>query len=216
MQGRCACAQTTCSYTQASKTNFYRRLLLILKPVTARILKVIATLGVLFSERHAERVKGLLDDAIAKGARVVTGGVSDIKSRYIEPTVLTDVPMDAKINHEEIFGPVLVVHTFEDLDEAIAEVNKGDKPLTLALYTGDESDKERVITRTSSGSVVINDVTIKSLQAGEKFGFGGVGASGLGRYFRESSFETFSHRKCFRYAFKNNAAYGYGRALHER
>ena len=148
----------------------------------------------LVSQRHASRVKSLLDDAVAKGAKVVVGGATDITDRFVEPAILVDVSETAKINEEEVFGPVLVIKEFDDLDDVITYVNHRDKSLTLALFTNSQADKDKITKETSSGSLV-NDATIKGGRASEFNGFGGVGASGMGRYFRKHSFETFSHRK---------------------
>ena len=80
----------------------------------------------------------LIDDAVQAGGRVVTGGASDANARYVAPTLLRDVPANAQIRKEEIFGPVLPILTFDSLDTVIAQINAAPKP--LALYVWSKSD----------------------------------------------------------------------------
>ena len=140
------------------------------------------------SEQHAERLAGYLD-----GGRVVIGGEVDLSSRYIAPTVLADVRADAPVMREEIFGPILPVVAVESVEEAIGFINARDKPLALYLFTGDAGVRERVIGRTSSGGVVVNDVVVHL--SVPDLPFGGVGTSGFGRYHGQAGFETFSNLK---------------------
>ena len=138
--------------------------------------------------KHAERLAGYFGSG-----RVVTGGVADIASRYVAPTVLADVAPDAPVMREEIFGPVLPVLAVESIEAAIAFITARDKPLALYLFSSDRGVRETVLAGTSSGGMVVNDVlahvTVPSL------GFGGVGVSGFGRYHGQAGFETFSNMK---------------------
>jgi aldehyde dehydrogenase (NAD+) len=148
-----------------------------------------ADYGRIVNERHHRRLMNLLPG----GGEVLTGGFGDEANRYIAPTILRNVPDDAPVMVDEIFGPILPVLKIVDIDEAIARVNARPKPLALYLFTNDEEVQKRVLERTSSGGVTVNHtllhLTVPSLP------FGGVGASGLGAYHGKFSFETFSHRK---------------------
>lgn len=140
------------------------------------------------TEKHVDRLAGYLD-----GGRIVVGGEVDRASRYIAPTVLADVRDDAPVMREEIFGPILPVLAVASIDEAIGFITARDKPLALYLFTSDASVHDKVIARTSSGGVVVNDVVVHLGVPG--LPFGGVGASGFGRYHGQAGFETFSNMK---------------------
>ena len=139
------------------------------------------------SDRAFERVSAYLKDG-----RIVSGGTTNMKERYIEPTLLADVDENAPVMQEEIFGPVLPMMTFEESEEALAFVTKREKPLAL-YYFGCEKKGMEFIRRTSSGGACIND-TIMHI-ANEKTPFGGVGNSGMGHYHGEESFNAFSHKR---------------------
>ena len=139
----------------------------------------------LVSDKAFERVKGYLKDG-----RIVFGGKTNAKERYIEPTLLDGVSPDATVMQEEIFGPVLPMITFEEREEALKFITSREKPLAL-YYFGKESDGAEVLRRTSSGGACIND-TIMHI-ANENIPFGGVGNSGMGCYHGRRSFEAFSH-----------------------
>jgi aldehyde dehydrogenase (NAD+) len=144
--------------------------------------------GRIVNERHHRRLRALLE-----GAEVVVGGEHDAAERYMAPTVLRDVPADAPVMSEEIFGPILPVLAVRDVDEAIAFVNGRDKPLALYLFSEDPETEKKVLERTSSGGACVN-ATIWHI-ANPNLPFGGVGPSGMGAYHGRASFETFSHRK---------------------
>ena len=139
----------------------------------------------LVSDKAFERVKGYLKDG-----RIVFGGKTNAKERYIEPTLLDDVSPETSVMQEEIFGPVLPMITFEEREEALKFITSREKPHAL-YYFGKESDGAEVLRRTSSGGACIND-TIMHI-ANENIPFGGVGNSGMGCYHGRRSFEAFSH-----------------------
>jgi aldehyde dehydrogenase (NAD+) len=145
--------------------------------------------GLLVNERHAARVRGLIESALAAGARTVMGGASD--GRHVEPTVLADVPPDAPLMREEIFGPVLPVVSFRSLDEAIAFIQAREKPLVLYLFTRTRSVVREVLGRTRAGGTVVNHAMIHFYEL--SLPFGGVGESGFGRSHGFHGFEAFSN-----------------------
>lgn len=140
------------------------------------------------NERHHDRLTKLMT-----AGTVVTGGDTDRGSRYIAPTLLRDVPDDAPIMQEEIFGPVLPVRKVASVGEAIGFVNRRDKPLALYIFTKNKANADDILNRTSSGGVTVNH-TLLHLAAPD-LPFGGVGASGMGAYHGRASFETFTHSK---------------------
>ncbi|MEV7423397.1 MULTISPECIES: aldehyde dehydrogenase family protein [unclassified Streptomyces] len=144
--------------------------------------------GKIVNDRNFDRLTGLLG-----AGRVVTGGGHDRTARHIDPTVLADVPPDAPVMSEEIFGPILPVLPVPDLDAAITFINDRDKPLALYAFTGSDRTKERLTRETSSGALTFG-LPVQHLAVPE-LPFGGVGASGMGRYHGEYSIDTFSHAK---------------------
>ena len=141
----------------------------------------------LVSDKAFERVSGYLKDG-----RIVYGGKSDATQRYIEPTLLADVPLDSPVMTEEIFGPVLPMIPFNDREEVVSFVRKREKPLAL-YYFGKVKDGKDIIRLTSAGGSCIND-TIMHI-ANENIPFGGVGNSGMGHYHGRLSFDAFSHKR---------------------
>lgn len=144
------------------------------------------------NDRAFERVTGYFKDG-----DIIYGGRTDADTRFIEPTLIENVPLDSPLMTEEIFGPVFPVITLNDkgesfLDKVQAFVTSREKPLAF-YYFGKESDGWKLIGRTSSGGGCINDVIMHI--ANENVPFGGVGNSGMGRYHDKESFEAFSHTR---------------------
>ncbi|HDX7834412.1 TPA: aldehyde dehydrogenase [Staphylococcus aureus] len=148
--------------------------------------------GRIVNLKHYHRLTSLLNCA---QMNIVFGGHSDEDERYIEPTLLDHVTNDSAIMQEEIFGPILPILTYQSLDEAIAFIHQRPKPLSLYLFSEDENATQRVINDLSFGGGAIND-TLMHL-ANPKLPFGGVGASGMGRYHGKYSFDTFTHEKSY-------------------
>jgi len=147
-------------------------------------------------ERHRARLAGLVADAVRQGAKAVAINPAGEKlegSGKMAPTLLLGVNADMAVMREEIFGPVLPVVGYESLEEAIAFVNARPRPLALYFFEHDRADIDRVLATTVSGGVTINDTLLHIAQ--EDLPFGGVGASGMGRYHGREGFETFSHLK---------------------
>lgn len=150
------------------------------------------------NQRHFDRVRGYIDEAQAKGARIVEVNPANEDLRQqpyhkIAPTFILDPTDDMKVMQDEIFGPVLPVKTYKTIDEAIGYVNSKARPLGLYYFGDDIAEKDRVLTRTTSGGVTVND-TIMHV-AMEDLPFGGVGPSGMGSYHGLDGFRQFSHRK---------------------
>ncbi len=146
--------------------------------------------GRVVNDAHMGRLLKMLQST---RARVVTGGNSAASDRYLAPTVLAGVDWDDAVMEEEIFGPVLPVLSYGQLDDALAEVNGREKPLALYVYSADAELIDRVISQTSSGSVCVNHNAVQLAVPG--LPFGGVGASGIGAYHGRAGFDTFSHAK---------------------
>jgi aldehyde dehydrogenase (NAD+) len=140
-----------------------------------------------------ERVKTLVDDAVAQGATVAAGGELDESDLTVHPTMLTDVTPQMKILQEEIFAPVLPVMTYDDLDQVIGYIEARDKPLALYIYSNDEGNVQKILDRTSSGGVTVNGVFSHYLE--NQLPFGGVNQSGMGSYHGYFGFKAFSHER---------------------
>jgi len=151
---------------------------------------------------------GLIDDAVSRGARIAFGGKVRA-GRRIEPTILVDVPRDAKIMQEEIFGPILPVLTYDSVDAAVDEINGRPKPLALYVFSRRNEFIEAVLARTSSGGVTVNGV-IQHV-AEHNLPFGGVGPSGLGAYHGMYSFLAFSHERSVYYQAADNPIEAFAR-----
>lgn len=147
------------------------------------------------SQRHFERLQALLDDALARGASAteLTGMRRDAGLRLFPPVLLSDCAPGSGVLEEEIFGPILPVLAYDDLDEALLWINARPRPLALYLFESDPATIRHVIERTVSGGVTVNDTLLHMAQ--DSLPFGGVGASGFGCYHGEEGFRTFSHAK---------------------
>ena len=143
--------------------------------------------------RNFDRLKKLLDDSVAQGARVEVGGQTDAQDRYIAPTVLTNVKADTAIMSEEIFGPILPILTYKSLDEVAPFITARDKPLALYIFGENDHNVDRVIAETTAGGTCVNNTLIHF--ANHNLPFGGVGPSGLGNYHGFFGFKAFSHER---------------------
>jgi aldehyde dehydrogenase (NAD+) len=151
-----------------------------------------ADLSQIVNQRNLHRLAGLIDDAVGRGARIALGG-KVLASRRMAPTILVDVPRDAAIMQEEIFGPIMPVLVYENLDDAVNFVNGRDKPLALYVFSRRAAFVDAVLARTSSGGVTVNDVIAHVAEP--HLPFGGVGPSGSGSYHGVYSFLAFSHER---------------------
>ena len=137
------------------------------------------------SDKALERLIGYLDNGT-----IYHGGKYDKATRYLSPTILTDIQENAPVMQEEIFGPIFPVLTFKEINEVITFVTEREKPLAL-YYFGTNGDY--VLRHTSSGGACVNDVIMHIVN--HKVPFGGVGNSGMGSYHGKESFMAFSHRR---------------------
>lgn len=142
----------------------------------------------IINEKHFERLLGLIE-----ASENVEGGTVNSKERKIAPVIIDNVDWDSPVMSEELFGPIVPIIEFEEIDDIIEEMNKRPKPLALYLFTKSKNNEEKVLNRVSFGGGCIND-TIMHI-ANNKLPFGGVGNSGMGSYHGEKSFDTFSHTK---------------------
>jgi len=143
--------------------------------------------------RHTSRVKALLDDANALGARTLTGGGTNEADCFVQPTLLDQVPEQARIMDEEIFGPLLPVIGYRDLGEVIARINAGPKPLALYIYSRNNAAIDRVLTQTVSGGACVNHALLQFLHS--NLPFGGINNSGIGNAHGHHGFKAFSHKR---------------------
>lgn len=152
----------------------------------------------IINARHYERLLGYIADATSHGAEVVTLGPNDRiednqRRRKIPPTLLFGVDDSMQVASDEIFGPLLVVYAYRRIEDVIAHINAGPRPLAAYYFGGDTADRLRFLDETVSGGVTLNDIM---LHVGlEDLPFGGVGDSGIGSYHGKAGFDTFSHRK---------------------
>ncbi|RHW17834.1 coniferyl aldehyde dehydrogenase [Sphingomonas gilva] len=152
----------------------------------------------IINDRHFARLSAWLDDARAKGAEIVTVNPSNedfatSNARKMPLHIVRGATDDMTVMQEEIFGPILPVRTYKHLDDAIAEVNRRDRPLGLYYFGGDSTERRRVLDRTISGGVTLDDVIFHVSM--EDLPFGGVGPSGMGAYHGRDGFKTFSHAR---------------------
>lgn len=142
----------------------------------------------IINQKHFFRLANLL-----KYGKIVVGGETNLEDLYIAPTVIEQISWEDNIMQEEIFGPILPVLEYTDLDKAIAIINEKPKPLALYFFSKNKQHQTQVLQTTTSGGVCINDtvmhLTIPSLP------FGGIGESGMGRYHGKAGFENFSYQR---------------------
>ena len=152
------------------------------------------------NEKHYDRLKDLLNDAIEKGAKIdeINPANEDFSQQEfykIPPTIVTDTTDDMKIMQEEIFGPLLPVVEYDEIEEATTLINSKDRPLGLYYFGTNKSEEDNLLNKTSSGGVTVNNV-ISHLQQND-LSFGGVGPSGMGRYKSFEGFKNFSNPRAY-------------------
>ena len=145
--------------------------------------------GRMVNARHHERVRAMLDAAVADGAEIVCGGETDPSTHYIAPTLVKNIRGDAALLRDEIFGPVLPLVSYQTLDEAIAFINARDKPLSLYIFSRRPANVEAILSRTSAGGTCVNESLLQYFNA--HLPFGGAGNSGVGRAHGHAAFLPF-------------------------
>lgn len=148
------------------------------------------------SDRHYKRLNEMVEEVRVAGAQVIEVNPADEargNSRRFFPTIVLGADPASRLMREEIFGPVLPIVEYEDLDEAIGYVNRRDRPLALYWFGRDRKRRQKVLRETVAGGVTINDCLLHIAQENQPFG--GVGPSGMGAYHGEWGFRTFSKEK---------------------
>lgn len=146
--------------------------------------------GRIVNERHFNR---LIDILSKDNKKVIYGGDYNKESHFIEPTLLNNITYEDAVMEDEIFGPLLPILDYEDLDDVIKDLNIRHKPLALYVFTEDKKVEEKILNSVSFGGGCVNDTLSHVAEA--CLPFGGVGNSGMGTYHGKESFKTFSHRK---------------------
>jgi aldehyde dehydrogenase (NAD+) len=145
------------------------------------------------NNKHFRRVKGYVDDAKAKGASVELGGDFDESQDYISPTLMTHVSKESALMQEEIFGPVLPIYGFTDIDSVIQEINSREKPLALYIYSKSRKTINHIIANTRAGGTCINHNAAHFFNT--NLPFGGSNNSGIGKAHGRVGFESFSNAR---------------------
>ena len=149
-------------------------------------------MGKLITDWHCDRIQKMIQNS---GGEIVAGGRVDRDIKYVEATVVVDPKPTSDLMNEEIFGPVLPIVSFNNINSVITHINSKDKPLAVYYFGKIFSNPNlgRLMEETSSGQFVVNEVMMQ--MANHEFGFGGVGASGYGRYGGYEGFKQFSNAK---------------------
>jgi aldehyde dehydrogenase (NAD+) len=145
------------------------------------------------NQRHFQRLKGYLDDAVERGSQVLIGGQTEEAEDYIAPTVISEVPLDAKLMTEEIFGPILPIYPYRDLQEPIELINAREKPLALYLFSKSRKNIETILNHTRAGGTCINHNVVHF--GNYHLPFGGDNHSGIGKSHGWFGFEAFSNAR---------------------
>ncbi|MCB1522611.1 MAG: aldehyde dehydrogenase family protein, partial [Rhodoblastus sp.] len=147
----------------------------------------------IIDQRSYDRLTATLDDARAKGAKVVNlaeGQTPDASKRKVAPHAVLDATEDMIVMQREIFGPILPIKTYRDRSEVAAYINAHDRPLAIYPFTHDADTRDFYISRVMSGGVSVNEALLHVGQ--HDLPFGGVGPSGMGHYHAREGFNTFS------------------------
>jgi len=148
---------------------------------------------VIANDKHYERLANWIDEAVGKGAKIVRGNTKVKEKRFISPTVLVDVPNDTKLMEEEIFGPIIPVVSYSNLNDVVNQINSKDKALTLSIFSKNDDSIKHVLNNTSSGGSCVNDVILSFFTP--FLPFGGVNNSGTGKAHGFYGFKAFSNEK---------------------
>lgn len=147
----------------------------------------------IINSKHTSRIASYLTDSVEKGGNVLLGGNCSIEKSFIEPTIIENVAMDSGLMENEIFGPVLPVFTFKNLEEVVQQINKGEKPLALYIYSKSNKNIDFVIKNTRAGNSCINNNDVHFFNP--NLPFGGSNNSGIGKAHGIFGFQSFSEAR---------------------
>lgn len=147
----------------------------------------------MINKQHLERVLGYLEASVAQGAKIVVGGKNNPAKAFLEPTLVVNAPMDSPLMTEEIFGPVLPVQSYKNIDEVLHTINAGEKPLALYIYSGSGKRIKHIMDNTRAGGTCINNSDIHFFN--NNLPFGGSNNSGIGKSHGKFGFEAFSNAR---------------------
>jgi aldehyde dehydrogenase (NAD+) len=173
---------------ESVKSNLVQEIKKQIKAIHGEIPMESEALVRIINPRHFQRLIKLIDEE-----KVIIGGNTCENELYIDPTVLDNVTFDDEVMKEEIFGPILPLISYKDLDWAIKQIKSRPKPLALYLFSNSSAIQKKILSEVSFGGGAINDVIMQL--ANSKLPFGGVGQSGMGNYHGEYGFKAFSHQK---------------------
>ncbi len=145
------------------------------------------------NERHYSRITALLEDVVDVGGKIVFGGTTNAEENLIEPTIVTDMPDSSKVMQEEIFGPILPLKKYNNLEDVIEQIASKPKPLALYYFSKSKKNTQRVINEVSAGGVCINESVLHFTN--HDLPFGGVNNSGIGKSHGYHGFIAFSNEK---------------------
>ncbi|WP_458627846.1 aldehyde dehydrogenase family protein [Winogradskyella sp. PC D3.3] len=145
------------------------------------------------TDKHFDRLNSYLENAKALNAKFEVGGQTDRASKYIEPTILSDLKPEAKVLEDEIFGPILPIVTYKSLDMAIAYINAKPRPLALYIYSKSKAHTDQILKQTRAGGTCINNSVLH--YANHNLPFGGVNNSGIGKSHGFYGFQAFSNAR---------------------
>ncbi len=145
------------------------------------------------NEKHFDRIKSYIDDAARKGAKIIAGGIENRAEKFIAPTIVEDAPLDSELMKNEIFGPVLPLHTYRNLEEPISFIRENEKPLALYIYSKNSRNVDRIINNTRAGGTCINNNDVHFFN--HNLPFGGINNSGIGKGHGKFGFEAFSNAR---------------------
>ncbi len=178
---------------ECKKDEFVSKLVANVKKVFGEDAHQSKDISHIINNRHFNRIKRLLEDAVNKGAKIATGGQSDETDNFFAPTILTNVALDSKVMEEEIFGPILPIIAYKNENEVLNIINGKEKPLALYIFSAKGSKQDFWLNNTTAGGTCINDNLVHISQP--NLPFGGVNNSGIGKSFGHYGFKEFSNER---------------------
>lgn len=160
----------------------------------------------IINRAHVQRLQRLLSDAAEQGARIdvvnPAGELLGSRSSKVPPVLISRITPEMLVAREEIFGPLLPIREYDDIDQVISAMREGGSPLAAYYFDRDRERCAEFLRRSRTGGACINDVMLHSIQ--DDLPFGGVGGSGMGRYHGKEGFETFSNQRAVFYQTRRN------------